>query len=74
MALTVEYLAWTEGIATAADRFTALADAIEGATGREMWFGGLASPRSLEELAKRGWTVHQDVAKLVDLPLDVYSN
>lgn len=72
--MPIEYLAWTEGIAAAADRFTALADSIEGATGREMWFGGLASPRCLEELAKRGWTVHQDIAKLVDLPLDLSSN
>lgn len=72
--LAVEYLVWTKGIAAAADRITALAETIEGATGRELWFGGQASPRCLEELAKRGWTVHQHVTKLVDLPLDVSGN
>ena len=72
--LPVEYLTWTKGIAAAADRFTALAETIEGATGREFWFGGQASPRCLEELTRRGWTVHQQVNRLVDLPLDVSSN
>ena len=68
--LPVEHLSWTETIEAAAGRFTALADAQGIGGGRELWFGGTASDRCVEELSARGWTVRQNIRDRVDLPVN----
>lgn len=63
----VDYLAWTEEIAAAADRLEA-ASTGNGAGGRELWLRGIASPRSRSELEGRGWTVRDRVEITDDAP------
>ncbi len=49
----VDYVAWTQGVATFAARVDLKAPV------RGIWTPGRFSPRAKKELAARGWTIHE---------------
>lgn len=63
----VDHVYWTETIAAAANRHAARSGA-EGAGTGEIWFLGTASERTLAELAKLGFAVHENVASMMVAP------
>jgi hypothetical protein len=62
--LPVDYLFWTEGIATAA-RSHVDAHADLQVAGREFWFTGKTSERCRSELGALGWTVRDGISDLI---------
>ncbi len=65
--LPVDYLFWTGGIANATRGFAASLEALP-VKNREFWASGKVSERCQNELAALGWTVRDNVAKLVQGP------
>lgn len=57
----IDHLVWTQEFADLVEG--RLSDVATSANGRkrEFWLLGTATPRAVEELGKRGWTVHQNV-------------
>lgn len=56
--LPVDYMVWTEDLATHADRITNQARTLSPAS-REVWLTGQVSDRARDELRGRGWTVRE---------------
>lgn len=71
LVLAIDYLAWTEDVAAAADRFTALAAGLPNVTARDLWFGGRVSDRARAGLEARGWRVRENLIDRVDVPLEL---
>jgi hypothetical protein len=61
----LDYVAWTEGVAGHFDRITKRAETDFPKAKRELWLTGRASPRTVKELAARGWTLRERGLKLI---------
>ena len=55
----IDYMVWTQTVEGYVDGGTHRAEASHPKAKRELWLTGRVSPRSMEELHKRGWTVHE---------------
>jgi hypothetical protein len=55
----VDYVVWTETVASYAERATRYAETNFPTARREMWLTGRSSPRAASELRKRGWTIRE---------------
>jgi len=62
LALALDYLAWTEDIATAAARIESGVKGDESLQKVELWVSGSLSPRSRKELEALGWAVREKAA------------
>jgi hypothetical protein len=61
----LDYVAWTEGVASHFDRITKAAQAEFPNAKRELWLTGRASPRTASELQARGWTLREKSLALI---------
>ncbi len=61
----LDYVAWTEGVASHFDRITKRAETEFPKAKRELWLTGRASPRAAKELAARGWSLRERSLKLI---------
>lgn len=55
----IDYMVWTQTVEGYVDGGTHRAEASHPDAKRELWLTGRVSPRSMEEIHKRGWTVHE---------------
>ena len=61
----LDYIPWTDRLATIMPALTADADAAGGVTAKELWFEGSVSPDARQGMESHGWTVNEDVQILL---------
>ena len=67
LVFAVDHVYWTEAIADAASNHAAQTSG-DGASAGEVWLLGSASARTKDELARLGFTVHEQVAAMMVMP------
>jgi len=57
----LDYLAWTEQIASAFAAIDRMAGSLSGVSGKELWFAGGVSPKARQNIERAGWKIYHNV-------------
>ncbi len=61
----LDYVVWSQRLATIMQDVTPQVDGATEASGREMWFEGVVSPETIEGMKVNGWTVKEKAQLLI---------